>query len=135
MSKYASKKFWSDTADRVIATTAQSAVAALSANAAGILDIDFAEVASIAGLAGLVALLTSIAFRGREEVRVETVTLPTVPTSELFEPETLIESMRDAYADNGEGESVDLDGDGDALDGSIELGPDGEPRGRYAADG
>lgn len=67
MSKYASKQFWTDTADRVIATTAQAAVAVLTANATGLLDVDFLEVASVSGLAGAVALLTSIAFRGGAE--------------------------------------------------------------------
>ena len=65
MSKYVSKQFWIDTADRVIATFAQAAVAGLGANAVGLLDVDFVEVASVAGLAALVALLTSVAFRGR----------------------------------------------------------------------
>lgn len=67
MSKYASKQFWTDTADRVIATTAQAAVAVLTASATGLLDVDFLEVASVSGLAGAVALLTSIAFRGGAE--------------------------------------------------------------------
>lgn len=64
MSKYANKAFWVDTADRVIATTAQSAVAVLTAGTTSLIDVDFAQAAGVAGLAGLVALLTSIAFRG-----------------------------------------------------------------------
>jgi len=69
MSKYASKQFWTDTADRVIATTAQAAVAVLTANATGLLDVDFLEVASVSGLAGAVAFLTSVAFRGGAEAQ------------------------------------------------------------------
>lgn len=69
MSKYASKQFWTDTADRVIATTAQAAVAVLTANSTGLLDVDFLEVASVSGLAGAVALLTSVAFRGGAEAQ------------------------------------------------------------------
>lgn len=63
-SKYANKQFWVDTADRAIATVAQSAVAVLTANVTGILDVDFLQLASISGLAGAVSVLTSVAFRG-----------------------------------------------------------------------
>jgi hypothetical protein len=71
MSKYASKQFWIDTLDRVVATTAQAAVATLTANVTGILDIDFVQIASVSGLAGLVSLLTSVAFRGNDTPRVD----------------------------------------------------------------
>lgn len=64
MSKYANKQFWIDTADRAVATVAQSGVAVLTANVTGLLDVDFAQLASIAGLAGAVSVLTSVAFRG-----------------------------------------------------------------------
>lgn len=64
MSKYASKKFWTDTADRAIATTAQAAVAALGTGATGLLQVDALGVISVAGLAGLISVLTSVAFRG-----------------------------------------------------------------------
>ena len=63
-SKYADKKFWIDTGDRVIATAAQSALATITAGATGLLDIDLIEVLSVSGLAAAAALLTSIAFRG-----------------------------------------------------------------------
>lgn len=63
-SKYASKKFWTDTADRAIATTAQAAVAALTTGATGLFDIDAVGVASVSLAAGLASVLTSIAFRG-----------------------------------------------------------------------
>lgn len=66
-SKYADGAFWIDTADRAVATIAQTAVATLTAQVTGILDIDWAQLASVAGLAGLVSLLTSIAFRGGAE--------------------------------------------------------------------
>lgn len=64
MSKYADKKFWTDTADRAIATTAQAAIATLTAGVTGLLDVDWSQILSVAGLAGLVSVLTSIAFRG-----------------------------------------------------------------------
>lgn len=63
-SKYASKQFWIDTADRAVSTVAQAAVATLTAGVTGLLQVDFPQVASVAGLAGLVSVLTSIAFRG-----------------------------------------------------------------------
>lgn len=81
MSKYASKSFWFDTLDRVIATIAQAAVATLTADATGLIGLDFVQVMSVAGLAGLVALLTSIAFRGKDEAE------PLAPTTpEMFDP-------------------------------------------------
>ncbi|HWL59285.1 MAG TPA: holin [Microbacteriaceae bacterium] len=67
MSKYANRRFWIDTADRAIATTAQAAIATLTAGITGLLDVDWVQLGSIAGLAGAVSLLTSIAFRGRED--------------------------------------------------------------------
>lgn len=68
MSKYFNKKWAVDTADRAVATTAQAAVAVLTAGATSLLEVDFAGVAATAGLAGLVAVLTSVAFRGGQEV-------------------------------------------------------------------
>jgi hypothetical protein len=66
MSKYANRQFWIDTADRAVATIAQTAVATLTAGVTGILDVDWAQILSVAGLAGAVSVLTSIAFRGKE---------------------------------------------------------------------
>lgn len=63
-SKYASREFWTDAADRAVSTTAQAAVATLTAGATGLLEVDIAQVASVAGLAGVVSILTSVAFRG-----------------------------------------------------------------------
>src|SRR5690606_10745781 len=67
MSIYSSKKFWVDTLDRAVSTTAQAAVAVLTANVTGILDVDWAQIASVSGLAGLVSVLTSVAFRGQDK--------------------------------------------------------------------
>lgn len=64
MSKYASKKFWVDTADRAVATFAQGALGAITADTIGVTDLDLGAVASIGGLAALVSVLTSVAFRG-----------------------------------------------------------------------
>lgn len=67
MSKYADRKFWVDTFDRAVSTTAQAAVAVLTANVTGILDVDWVQILSVSGLAGLVSVLTSVAFRGQDK--------------------------------------------------------------------
>ena len=64
MSKYASKQFWVDTADRAVATFAQGALGAITGDAIGLADLDLPAIAGIGGLAALVSALTSIAFRG-----------------------------------------------------------------------
>lgn len=66
-SKYASKQFWTDTLDRAVSTVAQAGIATLTAGAAGILDVDWTQTLSVAGLAGAVSVLTSIAFRGKDD--------------------------------------------------------------------
>lgn len=67
MSKYANKSFWVDTFDRAVSTIAQAAVAVLTANVTGLLDVDWVQIASVSGLAGAVSVLTSVAFRGKDE--------------------------------------------------------------------
>lgn len=67
MSKYADRKFWTDAADRAIATFAQAAIGALTAGVTGLVQVDWAGVGSVAGLAALVSVLTSVAFRGSGE--------------------------------------------------------------------
>lgn len=67
MSKYANRKFWIDTFDRSVSTVAQAGVAALTANVTGLLDVDWVQMASVAGLAGAVSVLTSVAFRGKDD--------------------------------------------------------------------
>lgn len=71
MSKYANKAFWVDTFDRAVSTVAQAAVAVLTANVTGLLDVDWVQIASVSGLAGAVSVLTSVAFRGRDDAPVE----------------------------------------------------------------
>ena len=66
MSKYASKRFWIDTADRAVATFAQGSLGAITADTIGLTDLDLTAVASIGGLAALVSVLSSVAFRGGE---------------------------------------------------------------------
>lgn len=66
-SKYASKRFWIDTMDRAIASTAQGIIGSAALDSTGILDIDWAGVLSVGGSMGLLALLTSVAFRGKPE--------------------------------------------------------------------
>lgn len=66
-SRYASKDFWVDVADRAVSTTAQAAIGVLTAGVTGILQVDPIQLASVAGLAGAVSVLTSVAFRGRGE--------------------------------------------------------------------
>lgn len=73
MSKYASRQFWVDAADRAVATFAQAAVATLTADAIpGLLNMDLTQVLSVSGLAAVVSILTSVAFRGQDK--------PTEPT-------------------------------------------------------
>lgn len=67
MSKYASKSFWVDAFDRAVSTVAQAGVAVLTANVTGLLDVDWVQMASVAGLAGAVSVLTSVAFRGKDD--------------------------------------------------------------------
>lgn len=67
MSKYSDRKFWVDTFDRAVSTVAQAAVAVLTANVTGLLDVDWVQIASVAGLAGAVSVLTSVAFRGKDD--------------------------------------------------------------------
>lgn len=67
MSKYANRKFWVDAFDRAVSTVAQSAVAVLTANVTGLLDVDWVQILSVSGLAGAVSVLTSIAFRGKDD--------------------------------------------------------------------
>jgi len=68
MSKYAEKRFWIDTGDRMVATFAQAGVAILGAGVTGILEVDWEQMLSVSLLAAAVSLLTSIAFRGSEKV-------------------------------------------------------------------
>ena len=67
MSKYASKKFWLDSLDRAISTFAQALVAVLGAGVTGILEVDWVQGLSVAGLSAATSILTSIAFRGRDD--------------------------------------------------------------------
>lgn len=67
MSKYASRKFWVDTFDRAVASTAQGLIAAGGLDSTGLLDIEWTGVLSVAGATGLLSLLTSIAFRGNSD--------------------------------------------------------------------
>lgn len=67
MSKYANRKFWVDTFDRAVSTVAQAAVAVLTADVTGLLDVDWVQMLSVSGLAGAVSVLTSVAFRGKDE--------------------------------------------------------------------
>ncbi len=70
-SKYADAQFWLDALDRAIATFAQSGVAVLTADSAGLLNVDWVQTASVAGLAALVSVLTTVAFRGGNQDKVE----------------------------------------------------------------
>ena len=54
-------KFWKATAERAIATAAQSAVAALGTDLIGVLDIDAVAVLSLAGGGAVLSILKSIA--------------------------------------------------------------------------
>ncbi len=63
-SKYASKEFWTQTADRAISTFAQTAVGSIVVGTTGLLTLDVVTIGSIAGAAALASVLQSVAFRG-----------------------------------------------------------------------
>src|SRR5690625_3005641 len=69
MSKYASKAFWVDAGDRVIASFAQGAIGSLALDSVGLLDIDWEQGLSFAGAMALLSLLTSVAVRDRKSTR------------------------------------------------------------------
>lgn len=54
-------QFWKATAERAIATAAQSALAALGTDLVGVLDIDAVAVLSLAGGGAVLSILKSIA--------------------------------------------------------------------------
>ena len=54
-------KFWKATAERAIATAAQSALAALGTDLVGVLNIDAVAVLSLAGGGAILSILKSIA--------------------------------------------------------------------------
>ena len=54
-------QFWKATAERAIATAAQSALAALGTDLVGVLDIDAVAVLSLAGGGAILSILKSIA--------------------------------------------------------------------------
>jgi hypothetical protein len=66
-SKYASKEFWTQTADRAISTFAQTAVGSFVVGTTGLLTLDFITIGSLAGAAALASVLQSVAFRGAPE--------------------------------------------------------------------
>lgn len=63
-SKFASKQFWVDTFDRVVASTAQGVIGAAALDTTGLLEVDWEQTLSVGGAMGLLSLLTAIAFRG-----------------------------------------------------------------------
>lgn len=65
MSKYASKSFWTDTADRAISTFAQGTLGAiLASSVVNVIDLDLAQAAGVGALSALVSVLQSVAARG-----------------------------------------------------------------------
>ncbi len=65
-SKFASKAFWVDTADRAIASFAQGILGSAGLDTTGIVDVGWAGVLSLAGSYALLSVLTAVAFRGGE---------------------------------------------------------------------
>jgi hypothetical protein len=65
MSKYASKSFWIDTADRAVSTFAQGTLGAiLASSVVNLIDLDLAQSAGVGALSALVSVLQSVAGRG-----------------------------------------------------------------------
>lgn len=71
MSKYASKKFWVDTADRAVATFAQAMLATGVLESTGLVGIDWGGILSIAGGTALASVLSSVAFRGEATFEID----------------------------------------------------------------
>lgn len=71
MSKYASKDFWVDAFDRVVASFAQGLIATAGLDGVGVLDVDWTQTLSLAGSYAALSLLTSIAFRGNDSSEVK----------------------------------------------------------------
>lgn len=67
MSKFADKKFWVDTFDRVVTSFAQGLIGVLGLDTVGILDVDWGQGLSIATSYAVLSLLTSISFRGADK--------------------------------------------------------------------
>lgn len=67
MSKFADRKFWTDTFDRVVASFAQGILATAGLDGIGVLDIEWTQVLSLAGSYALLSFLTSVSFRGSSE--------------------------------------------------------------------
>lgn len=63
-SKFASKTFWVDTADRAIASFAQGILGSAGLDTTGIVDVGWGGVLSLAGSYALLSVLTAVAFRG-----------------------------------------------------------------------
>lgn len=70
MSKFASKQFWVDTLDRVVASFAQGVLATAGLDSVGVLTVEWQQVVSLAGSYALLSLLTSVAFRGNSGTEV-----------------------------------------------------------------
>ncbi|WP_347031714.1 holin [Brevibacterium paucivorans] len=58
---YASKAFWTATAERAIKTAAQSLITLIGTDAVGILAIDWAQILSVTATMTLLSVLTSVA--------------------------------------------------------------------------
>lgn len=67
MSKFASKQFWVDTADRAVTSFAQGILGSGLLGETGIVDVDMAQIASLGASFAVMSILTSVAFRGRGE--------------------------------------------------------------------
>ena len=63
-SKFASKDFWVDTADRGVASFAQGMIGSAGLDSTGLLDIGWSGAFSLAGAYALLSVLTSVAVRG-----------------------------------------------------------------------
>ncbi len=63
-SKFASKAFWVDTADRAISSLAQGILGSAALDTTGLVDVGWGGVLSLAGSYALLSVLTSVAVRG-----------------------------------------------------------------------
>lgn len=63
-SKFASSEFWTDAADRAVASFAQALVVTAALETTGLLAVDWVNALSISGAYALASLLSSVAWRG-----------------------------------------------------------------------
>ncbi|GAB3042283.1 holin [Sediminivirga luteola] len=117
MSVYASKEFWTATAERAIKTAAQTAIALIGTDQVGILDLDWSQICSVVATAVVLSFLTSVGSgangTGPSLVKAETVSPEVVGDWSGADQDTVIDDRADEPMDT----RTDVQHDADALAG------------------